>query len=370
MWFDVQRLLRSDTWVLGSSDEKAAAITLWMESWHQVPAASLPSNDRILAKLSGAERWAKAKEHALRGWILCSDGRLYHPVVAEKALEAWVEKLASAINGAAGNAKRWQIAVDTTGLRQQLRFAVDRLRALCPHSRVLKKRAVAIILGAGEAPDSVPPDDRGPNGNSSPPDNDPPSPPDDRAPTVAPSPPDAASASPPDRSDQTRPDRTGPDLSLKESTPVNVGPPEPDAPPPAEPAAVLPPAPPPPAPPPPAAAATPAERGTRLSKDWALPKPWGEWAMAEFPQWTADKVRTEGLRFRDHWSAKTGKDATKVDWLATWRNWCRSDLAHRDDPRLPIRRQAQLPIDTAARSAETRQLLGFGSPTTEDAPHA
>lgn len=101
-----------------------------------------------------------------------------------------------------------------------------------------------------------------------------------------------------------------------------------------------------------------------------LPKAWGDWALAEFPQWTAEKVRKEGQRFGDHWVGKTGKDATKLDWLATWRNWCRSDIAHRDDPRPPLRRQAPLPIDPAARSAETRQLLGFGSPTTEDAPHA
>jgi hypothetical protein len=28
----------------------------------------------------------------LRGWIKCADGLLYHPVVAEKALEAWAKK--------------------------------------------------------------------------------------------------------------------------------------------------------------------------------------------------------------------------------------------------------------------------------------
>lgn len=28
--------------------------------------------------------------------------------------------------------------------------------------------------------------------------------------------------------------------------------------------------------------------------------------------------------FKDYWTAKTGKDATKRDWQATWRNWVRS----------------------------------------------
>ena len=32
------------------------------------------------------------KAGALRGWIKCGDGRLYHPVVAEKANEAWLQK--------------------------------------------------------------------------------------------------------------------------------------------------------------------------------------------------------------------------------------------------------------------------------------
>ncbi len=58
----------------------------------QLPAASLPNDERILAKLAGygrdVESWIKVRDEALRGFIECSDGRLYHPVVAEKALEA------------------------------------------------------------------------------------------------------------------------------------------------------------------------------------------------------------------------------------------------------------------------------------------
>ena len=199
MWIDTDRLLRSDTWVLGTGDQKAAAMTLWLESWHQVPAASLPSNDRMLAKLSQADRWPKVKEHALRGWVLCSDGRRYHPVVAEKALEAWIEKLAAAISGAAGNAKRWQVEIDTSAQREQLRVAADLLRSLNPASRTFKKKAVAVILG-GSQPES-PPDQR----ESSPP----------HSPTE--SPPDEQQASPPDRKgpDRTGPDRTGPDRTIE-----------------------------------------------------------------------------------------------------------------------------------------------------------
>lgn len=79
----------------------------------------------------------------------------------------------------------------------------------------------------------------------------------------------------------------------------------------------------------PATPAAKAIRGTRLPQDWFLPKAWGEWALKDTPHWTVDIVRLESEKFRDHWHAKSGKDATKNDWEAAWRNWCRSDIAQR-----------------------------------------
>lgn len=73
-------------------------------------------------------------------------------------------------------------------------------------------------------------------------------------------------------------------------------------------------------------------RGTRLPNDWSLPKAWGDWALTEFPAWTPEVVRLEADKFADHWRAKAGKDASKTDWQATWRNWCRSDIAQRARP--------------------------------------
>jgi hypothetical protein len=66
------------------------------------------------------------------------------------------------------------------------------------------------------------------------------------------------------------------------------------------------------------------ERATRLPQDWKLPKTWGEFALAEQPTWIDDHVRREADKFRDYWVAKAGKDATKRDWFATWRNWVRN----------------------------------------------
>lgn len=94
MPLEFERLFASDTWVLGTPEEKVAAIHLWCKSWHQQPAGSLPDDDRMLAHLSGAAlRWKKLRVHALRGWVKCSDGRFYHPVVAAKAVRAWKAKV-------------------------------------------------------------------------------------------------------------------------------------------------------------------------------------------------------------------------------------------------------------------------------------
>lgn len=67
---------------------------------------------------------------------------------------------------------------------------------------------------------------------------------------------------------------------------------------------------------------SPKKRGTRLPDDWFLPKDWGEWATAE--GWNEQAIRIEADKFRDYWISKAGKEATKLDWKATWRNWMRN----------------------------------------------
>jgi hypothetical protein len=97
MPLDVVRLRDSDLAVVASAEEFRCAVLLWCAAWHQVPAASLPDDDKILAQYAGYGRvvkeWQKVRAGALRGWMKCSDGRLYHPVVADKASEAWAAKL-------------------------------------------------------------------------------------------------------------------------------------------------------------------------------------------------------------------------------------------------------------------------------------
>ena len=64
-----------------------------------------------------------------------------------------------------------------------------------------------------------------------------------------------------------------------------------------------------------------ADQGSRLPKDWALPDDWKTWCEENRPDLEPATVADQ---FRDLWISKPGKDGRKVDWLATWRNWCRS----------------------------------------------
>lgn len=95
------RLFGSVTWITApTSDARIASLRLW---WHafakEVPAASLPDDDKLLAEYAGygvaVKAWQRVRPASMRGWIKCADGRLYHPVVAEIAMDAWDRRAAS-----------------------------------------------------------------------------------------------------------------------------------------------------------------------------------------------------------------------------------------------------------------------------------
>lgn len=254
MMLDHRRLLTSETWIEAAQVPRLghALMSLWCESFQQVPAASLPSSDVTLLRLSMCPtpaEWKKVKARALASWVACSDGRLYHPVVAEKALEAWLEKLASRLSSGAGNAKRWKIPFDPAPIEEQMRVARALLSALNPQSRSLAKRRTAgvphhVDLDA----DGIPPGSQGKG-------------------------------------------REGKGSEEKEEDTHTAG--------------------------------------EALPESWALPKPWGVWAIEQYPHWTPDVVRAIAARFADHHSAKGTRS---LDWLATWRLWCSDELTQRAHP--------------------------------------
>jgi hypothetical protein len=96
MPIDINRLFASAFHARASDPEWRAGFTLWLKSFHQVPAGSLPDDDIEICRLAELGRdvktWRKVKEMALHGWYRAADGRLYHDVVAEKTVEAWRRK--------------------------------------------------------------------------------------------------------------------------------------------------------------------------------------------------------------------------------------------------------------------------------------
>ena len=106
MPLDLNRLFKSDTWLLSSGEELKCALKLWGEAWMQVPAGSLPNNERILAALAGAgRRWQRVRNLVMRGWVLCRDNRWYHPVVAEKVVHSLTLKAKSLARTARARAR-------------------------------------------------------------------------------------------------------------------------------------------------------------------------------------------------------------------------------------------------------------------------
>lgn len=67
-------------------------------------------------------------------------------------------------------------------------------------------------------------------------------------------------------------------------------------------------------------------RASRLQADWQPSTEDMRWAIDARPD---INVRLEVETFRDYWIAKPGKDGTKTDWSATWRNWIRRANAPR-----------------------------------------
>ncbi|HDR9174437.1 DUF1376 domain-containing protein [Burkholderia vietnamiensis] len=96
-WFPMNaRLLRDSRFAARAPDAAfKAGVLLWCAAWHQLPAASLPNDDEELAWLVNREldRFLEIKEWALHKWVECSDGRLYHPVLAKEALKSWDQRL-------------------------------------------------------------------------------------------------------------------------------------------------------------------------------------------------------------------------------------------------------------------------------------
>lgn len=92
----------------------------------------------------------------------------------------------------------------------------------------------------------------------------------------------------------------------------------------------------------------PRKRGSRLPDGWEPDRQVWDQMAEQFPQ---VNLKAAHEKFIDYWQAKAGRDATKLDWNGTWRNWIRTEAERAPNSRP----RAGTDIDwdaAAARAAE------------------
>ncbi|WP_421885177.1 hypothetical protein [Methylibium sp.] len=163
MPLEVGRLLSSETWIAASDDPRLGHVlmSLWCEAWREVPAGSLPNTDRTLFRMSmcpSEKEWKRVRARVVESFVLCNDGRLYHPTVCEMALEGMLEKLAMRKSSGLGNAKKHGKEFDPADLEREMETLRDMLRALNPASRALQRKRTAAVPTGTQKRSRTPPD--------------------------------------------------------------------------------------------------------------------------------------------------------------------------------------------------------------------
>lgn len=157
---DITRLRGSGFDAMHDSEAWRAGLNLWFSAWHNVPAGSLDDDPESLCKAAGLGRdmagWERVRDKAMRHWVSGGDGKLYHPVVCEVALEAWIEKLATRLQSSRANATRWKREIDLSPIYADVDAAAVALRALNPKSEKLLKGVVVSPRDPGGIADGKP----------------------------------------------------------------------------------------------------------------------------------------------------------------------------------------------------------------------
>lgn len=210
---DVQRVHQSATFLLAPDEIRPWLVFLWIESWAQIPMASLPDDDAMICALLRVSPVLFAAHRAtlLRGWRRHADGRLYHDYLTSLTLAA---------------------------LRQRSRFKRHR-----------EKEA------------------------SQPIDN------------------------PPRNVAALLPQRADVDLDVDGSTKATTKTKS--------------------------KTTSSTSKGSRMPEDMQTPEPWSEWVVATYGV-TPQRATRVFIEFRDFWCAVPGHRGLKSNWLATFKNRCRS----------------------------------------------
>jgi len=307
MQLDVARLRDSDFAALVDPEDAWAGVLLWCAAWHQLPAGSLPDDDRVLSNLAGYGRvvrvWKRHRAGALHGWIKCSDGRLYHPVIAEKAREAWAAKQARHHERMCDRLRKENGRRKAKGLTEIEIPTIDAwLSAGRPTEWTEASPAVPAEKTEFPAGQSAPSSGTDETSADVPPEH----------PPVSGGNGTRSGGIPAENA--LKGEGEGEEKEKRDS-PLCVPPFEPE---PTDPTAPAAPTPQPGSPH--DAHARDRTRGTRLPADW-----WPDAEDWEFARSLGLDPHAVAERFRDYWRAQPGAKGVKLDWKATWRNWCRSD---------------------------------------------
>jgi len=122
---DLQRALCSDTWILADDEVRPWLWQLWFMAWQSIPCGSYPASDKLICKTIRANPsfFKGYREQLMRGWILHSDNRLYHPYITGQVLEMLVGRKARRDRMAKYNAKRKeakQVQQKPTGNQEEI----------------------------------------------------------------------------------------------------------------------------------------------------------------------------------------------------------------------------------------------------------
>lgn len=284
-WFPLyhKRLPRSRFWIGASDTAKALSVELWCAAMDEVPAGTLPNDDKALSDLCGYGRrdlgpWLAVKEEVLGAWTLCSDGRWHHRTLAEAVLTAWIERLQSQKRSGKGNASRYGGAFDAADFDARISDAKQRLTLLQGGGAAPQGSASSLPKGDGAAPSRS-------NGAGA------------KAPPCDPTRQDSDIDSDSD-SDSRKPGEVGGGAGGGKRSPRARAAPAGDP------------------------------RGSRLPTGWYATSELRTYAEAQ--GFTAEGVDGIEEDFRLYWISKAGKDARKVDWNATFMTWVRTERKRRD----------------------------------------
>ncbi len=105
--FDIRRIKASRTWRLAGADTRNALLRLWLECWENIPVGTWPDDSEVIAiSIDVSVDWFEGhRKRLMSGWVMHSDGNLYHPYITEMVLGMLGKRRSSAERKARSRAK-------------------------------------------------------------------------------------------------------------------------------------------------------------------------------------------------------------------------------------------------------------------------